>query len=158
MSEIVGASLTLIGSLLRKDHIQMEVDVPDNLPLLRCRSQQIQQVLINLITNARDSLNAKFPEATSKKTLRIHSHPQDREGKLWLRTTVEDSGAGIAESIANRVFDPFFTTKTRDEGTGLGLSISYGIIRDHGGHLTVESEPGQFTRFHIDLPAPEDLN
>ena len=158
ISDIVDVSLTLIGSLLRKDHIQIEVDVPDNLPLLRCRSQQIQQVLINLITNARDSLNTKFPEVTSKKTLRIHSQPQHREGRLWLRTTVEDSGTGIAKSIANRVFDPFFTTKTRDEGTGLGLSISYGIIRDHGGHLTVESEPGHFTRFHIDLPTAEDLN
>ncbi|MFC2095971.1 ATP-binding protein [Candidatus Bipolaricaulota bacterium] len=54
------------------------------------------------------------------------------------------------------MFDPFLTTKTRDEGTGLGLSISYGIVREHGGRLTVESEPGRLTRFHVDLPISED--
>jgi signal transduction histidine kinase len=115
-------------------------------------------VLINLVTNARDSLTARFPHADSEKRVRISSYPIHDEGQQWLRTTVEDFGMGIPDDVANRIFDPFFTTKTRDEGTGLGLSISYGIVRDHGGRLTVESEPGVSTRFHVDLPLQEDNN
>ncbi|MGB9005142.1 MAG: ATP-binding protein, partial [Candidatus Aminicenantales bacterium] len=69
-----------------------------------------------------------------------------------IRLTVEDQGVGIPADSVDRVFDPFFTTKPREQGTGLGLSISHGIVRDHGGEIKVESEPGRFTRMHIDLP------
>jgi nitrogen fixation/metabolism regulation signal transduction histidine kinase len=69
-----------------------------------------------------------------------------------IRLTVEDHGCGIPEAIRQRIFDPFFTTKPHDKGTGLGLSISHGIVKDHGGRLSVESEPGRWTRFHVDLP------
>jgi PAS domain S-box-containing protein len=156
MTDIVDASLSLIGSLLRKDFIQMEIDVPEDLPIVRCRSQQMQQVFINLVTNARDSLNTKYATASEDKRLRITSRVLQEGDKSWLRSTVEDSGYGIPEDVASRIFDPFFTTKARNEGTGLGLSISYGIVRDHSGRLTVESKPGQFTRFHVDLPLADD--
>jgi signal transduction histidine kinase len=69
-----------------------------------------------------------------------------------LRIIFEDNGAGIAREHLDRVFEPFFTTKDIGEGTGLGLSVTYGIIRDHGGEIRVESEQGRFTRFFIDLP------
>ena len=69
-----------------------------------------------------------------------------------VRLTVEDHGPGIPEGLRVRIFDPFFTTKPHDKGTGLGLSISHGIVKDHGGALSVESEVGQWTRFHVDLP------
>jgi len=65
---------------------------------------------------------------------------------------VEDHGGGIPEKIRQRIFDPFFTTKPRDKGTGLGLSISHGIVKDHGGALSVESKEGEWTRFHVSLP------
>ena len=69
-----------------------------------------------------------------------------------VRLTVEDHGLGIPEELRERIFDPFFTTKPRDKGTGLGLSISHGIVKDHGGEMSVESEVGQWTRFQVDLP------
>jgi signal transduction histidine kinase len=69
---------------------------------------------------------------------------------------VEDDGAGIAEEDLPRIFDPFFTTKGRGKGTGLGLSITYGIVREHDGEMQVESVPGAFTRFRVDLPAIAD--
>ena len=65
--------------------------------------------------------------------------------------TVEDHGIGIREEMKARIFDPFYTTKDRTKGTGLGLSISYGIIEDHSGNMSVESEIGEVTRFHVDL-------
>jgi two-component system, NtrC family, sensor kinase len=73
----------------------------------------------------------------------------------WVEVTVQDSGCGIAPDIANRIFDPFFTTKQVGKGTGLGLSISYGIIKEHGGTITVESSPGKGTCFTVRLPLAE---
>ena len=65
---------------------------------------------------------------------------------------VEDDGIGIAEEDLGSIFDPFFTTKGRGRGTGLGLSITYGIVQEHGGEIHVESQPGEFTRFRVELP------
>jgi signal transduction histidine kinase len=65
---------------------------------------------------------------------------------------VEDHGSGILDRDIGRIFDPFFTTKPRDRGTGLGLSVSHGIVRDHGGSLSVDSEPNAYTRFVVKLP------
>ena len=149
--DIIDASLTLVGALLRNDQITVRVDIPKNLPQVRCRSQQIQQVIVNLLTNAHDALNERFPEYDEDKIIRISAHPIAGDGKNWVRTTVEDHGPGVPEGIMQSIFDPFFTTKSREKGTGLGLSVSFGIIREHRGELTVESIPGEYTRFHVDL-------
>jgi PAS domain S-box-containing protein len=152
IADIVTASLSLVGAALRKDGIRIDVEVPVGLPTIKCRSQQIQQVLLNLLTNARDGLNARYPGHDEDKIVRLSAEEVDHDGHAWIRIAVEDHGAGIPPSIVERVFDPFFTTKPRDQGTGLGLSISYGIVRDHDGTLIVESEPNQRTRFLVELP------
>jgi signal transduction histidine kinase len=108
---------------------------------------------MNLLTNARDALNVRFPGHDERKRIEIRARSVAHDGSRWLRLTVEDGGTGIPRAIQDRIFDPFFTTKPRDQGTGLGLAISYGIIRDHRGTLTVESEEGAFTRLTIELPA-----
>ncbi len=151
LCDIVDSSLTLMRTVLRRDHITLHVDVPELLPKIKCRSQQIQQVFMNLLGNARDALNARFPDFHPDKQISVVARRFERDGESWVRATVEDHGVGIAPEIIDRVFDPFFTTKGRDSGTGLGLSISHGIIREHRGDLTVESEPGEPTRFHVDL-------
>ena len=107
---------------------------------------------MNLMTNARDALNQKFPEYSPDKIRRVTARTIDKNGRDFIRITVEDYGIGIAPEIRDKIFDPFFTTKPKDRGTGLGLSITYGIVRDHQGELIVESEPGRFTRIHVDLP------
>ena len=99
-----------------------------------------------------NSLNAKFLENCDDKQLRASSHLMHDTDGTWLRTTIEDCGMGIPDDVTPRIFDPFFTTKARNEGTGLGLSISYGIVRDHGGRLTMQSRTGCYTQFHVDLP------
>jgi PAS domain S-box-containing protein len=152
MTDIVKGATTLIQTIIRGDMIELEADVPDDLPELKCRSQQIQQVIMNLLTNARDALNERYKEYDENKIIRIHACTIEREGHSWIRTTVEDHGAGIPEKIRERIFDPFYTTKDRSKGTGLGLSISHGIVVDHHGELTVESVPNEYTRFQLDLP------
>jgi len=151
MSDIVYATLSLIGSVLRKDQIQLTVELSPDLPLLKCRSQQIQQVLLNLLTNARDALNERYPEYDENKILRVTVDALEQDGQPWIRTIVEDHGCGIPANIVERIFDPFFSTKAREKGTGLGLSISYGLVREHHGRLLVESEPNAYTRFIMEL-------
>ena len=107
---------------------------------------------MNLLTNARDALNEKYPGFHDNKQLAISAGVFEKEGQPWIRTSVEDRGTGIPPHVRERVFDPFFTTKPRDKGTGLGLSISLGIVKDHGGELSIESIQGEYTRFHVDLP------
>ena len=130
----------------------LEIDIPDDLPEIKCRSQQIQQVLMNLLTNARDALNERYPDYDPDKIMAVTVRSFERDGRNWLRTTVEDRGTGIHDKIRERLFDPFFTTKDRTKGTGLGLAISQGIFQDHCGELSLECERDRYTRFHLDLP------
>jgi len=161
LKDIMDSSLTLVGTLLRKDEIILEIGIPGGLPRVRCQKQQIQQVMINLITNSRDALNHRYPGKNEDKLLRISARPFEKEGVRWVRTTVEDHGIGIPEENLDKVFDPFFTTKSRDFssgkfGTGLGLAVSYGIIEEHRGEISVESGGDRYTRFHVDLPVNEE--
>jgi len=152
LRDILESSLSLTGSILRKGGIRIDTDVPEDLPHVRCRRRQIEQVVINLLTNARDALNQRYSGFHEDKSLCIAAREIEKDGTRWLRTTIEDRGPGIPGDIEDRIFDPFFTTKPRDRGTGLGLSVSYGIFKAHAGELWVESELGAYTRFHIDLP------
>ncbi len=152
LSDIVASVLSLIKTVMRHDQVILELAIPDDLPRIKCRSQQIQQVLMNLLTNARDALNERYPGHDPQKKLKVSAALIERRQRPYIRMTVEDAGPGIPAHIRNRIFDPFFTTKPKENGTGLGLSISYGILKDHNGELSVESEPGQYTRFHVDLP------
>jgi len=151
LTDIVEHTLSLLRAVLRRDQIALTVDIPDDLPPIHCRSQQLQQVLMNLLTNARDALNARYPAYDPDKTITITARRlAERDGVL--RLTVADRGVGIPPELQERIFDPFFTTKPRDHGTGLGLSISHGIVREHRGQLTFETLPGGGTQFHLDLP------
>lgn len=155
LTDIVEGTLSLVRTVMRHDQITLEVDVPEDLPPLMCRSQQLQQVIMNLLTNARDALNARYAGYHQDKLVRVSGEAFDRAGQTWLRVIVEDHGTGIPESVRDRIMEPFFTTKPRDLGTGLGLSISHGIVKDHQGLLVVETEPGEWTRFRVELPTEQ---
>ncbi|EQA53811.1 hybrid sensor histidine kinase/response regulator [Leptospira kmetyi] len=157
--EIVQKTVSLCDQLFKKDMIHIESDLPDSLPEIRCVPQQIQQVILNLLNNARDALNQKYPKFDSNKIIQLQAKRFDKEGKLWIQMIVEDRGIGIPPEEAKKIFSPFFTTKKVEKGTGLGLSVSTGIIKDHGGELYYESKENEYTRFFINLPVnPENKN
>ncbi len=152
ISDIINQTISLIRTVMRHDQIALEINVPEGLPNIKCRSQQIQQVLMNLITNARDALNQRYKGFDEDKKIILNCVMFNKDGRRWFKITIEDHGNGIPKEILDRVFDPFFTTKPREEGTGLGLSISHGIVKDHHGELYFETEPGVFTRAVLILP------
>ncbi|MCI0692852.1 PAS domain S-box protein [candidate division KSB1 bacterium] len=152
LADILDSSLHLIEHQLRKDGITLILEVSPDLPPLNCRSQQIQQVFINLLSNAHHALNEKYPGPHENKLLKIAAREQQRNGHQLIHVEFYDAGIGMAPEILPKIFDPFFTTKRQAEGTGLGLSISYGIIKEHQGEIFVESELGDHTAFVIELP------
>jgi PAS domain S-box-containing protein len=154
--DILSCSLALTESQLRKDGIHLEVDVAPDLPPIIAHAQEIQQVVLNLISNARYALNQKYPVPHPDKVFRIAGQVHREGDKAVMRLIFHDHGCGIPRDIQYKVMDPFFTTKPSGQGTGLGLSISHGIIEDHGGRLRIETEEEQFTMVTIDLPIAEE--
>lgn len=155
LSSILDASLHLMCKELEKDGITLVREVPDDLPLVLCRGQQMQQVFINLLSNARDALNQKYAGSHANKILRICGSVAERAGQQLVRAEFYDSGVGIARDVLPKIFEPFFTTKEASNGTGLGLSVSYGIVKDNCGEMYVESVLGEYTRFSVELPAAD---
>src|SRR5690606_16192230 len=151
LGAVVEATLSLIHAVLRRDHIRVVVAIEPELPQTRCRAQQIQQVVMNLVTSARDALKSRYPEYDERKKIEIAVERSDRPD--WLRISVRDWGPGIPPEVLPRIFDPFFTTKDRNEATGLGLAASHGIAVEHGGELPVETEPGGGPRVVLQPPA-----
>jgi predicted ATPase/signal transduction histidine kinase/tRNA A-37 threonylcarbamoyl transferase component Bud32 len=152
VAALIEDTLSLVRTVIRKDQIKLDVVVAEELPTLRCRTQQIQQIIMNLVTNARDALNERWKDFAEQKRIELRADAFEREGRSWVRISVEDRGGGIPAAIRGRIFEPFFTTKGSDQNTGLGLAVSQGIANDHGGELRVESEEGVGSCFHVELP------
>lgn len=152
IEDIIGQTISLINTIVNHDQIDLQVNIQPNTPDIYCISHQIQQVIMNLITNARDALNSKYESFDKDKKIILNCGEIKKNGKYYMQITIKDFGDGIPESVQSKIFDPFFTTKERDKGTGLGLAISYGIIKDHAGELTFESKQGQYTIFYLNLP------
>ncbi|HEV8376012.1 MAG TPA: ATP-binding protein [Candidatus Polarisedimenticolia bacterium] len=148
LKQVIEQALSLVREQLRLRDIQVSVDLGSENPVVMGPSIQLEQVFINLLTNARDAvLNSP------RKEIRI-------SGSVSLRSVeiaFADTGPGIPPGLELRIFDPFFTTKEVGKGTGLGLSITYGIIKELGGTISVVSPPNEGATFLIQLPlAPND--
>jgi len=138
---------------LQAKHIRVEFESAQGLPVIHADPDLLQQVFLNLYSNALHALSdGGLIRIGVKIADERDGRPSSENSARRLRIVFEDNGAGITREHLDRVFDPFFTTKDIGEGTGLGLSVIYGIIKDHGGEIRVESDYGQFTRFVIDLP------
>ena len=128
--------------------VRLHEEIDDNLPRINGNHQGLQQVFLNLVTNAIQAM----PQGGDL-TVRAYTEKNNK-----IRVQVEDTGTGISEDHLPHIFDPFFTTKDVGKGTGLGLSVSYGIIKKHGGRITVKSKPGEGTTFDVVLPVYSGTN
>jgi signal transduction histidine kinase len=145
LDDLIEKALALTAADLRIESVKVDRDMAPDLPSVWADGHQLQQVLVNLVTNAKQAM-AELPEADRRLKVTTRALGADR-----VRISVEDTGPGIPPEVLPTIFDPFVTTKG-SAGTGLGLSISYGIIREHGGHITADSRPGHGATFTIDLP------
>jgi len=152
LDQLVDNCLALVGHQLKKEGIVIETDIPEHLPKVFCSKQQMEQVLLNIFSNARFALNKKYKKADLKKKIVVSAMEIIHDQNPYLALTVTDYGTGIEHDIMERLFDPFFSTKPKGEGTGLGLSISHGLVQDNNGFLRVQSEFGKYTSLVIGLP------
>ena len=143
LNQTIQDTLAFSESNLGKSGIKVETVFEANLPAVVGDSNELQQVFLNIIVNARNAMpeGGVFTVSTST-----------RKDERSVRVCLSDTGVGIASDVVGKIFDPFFTTRKPGEGTGLGLSISYGIIKDHSGEIFVESAPGEGATFTILLP------
>ncbi len=145
LNAIIRRTVSIIDHKLKLANVELELQLDETLPNIKCDNSQIQQVIVNLVMNA--------SEAT---------HNQDH-GKVTVRTTVntnresirlevKDNGDGIPKEYLAKIYDPFFTTKGEGKGVGLGLAVVYGIVESHGGEIEVDTKVGEGTIFRVDLP------
>src|SRR5438309_3334935 len=147
VDEVIERSLLLVHEQFRLRGIEVELELcPDEL-LVVANPIQLEQVFINLLTNARDAL-----ADSKRKTIRIASSRDEER----IRIAFSDTGPGIAPDLQQRIFDPFFTTKEVGTGTGLGLSITYSILKEYGGEISVTSRPGKGATFLVELPFADE--
>lgn len=145
LNELIDGIIDLIGFDFKRNGVEIQREYAKDLGKVLVDPHQLQQVFVNIMTNARHAIE----DTGATGCLRVITE----RGRDMVRIIFEDDGPGIRAEALPRIFDPFFTTKGDGRGTGLGLSLSYGIIKEHGGAITVDSRLGQGTRFTIELPA-----
>ncbi|MBI5633894.1 MAG: PAS domain-containing protein [Nitrospirae bacterium] len=153
VQQVLSDTLALTETQLKKSGIDLRLEIDPHIPLIKGHAQQIQQVFLNIINNARYALIQKYPNSDPDKIFRITAGEAIIDGEPFVQIVFEDHGIGIPAHIVDKVMSPFYTTKPVGIGTGLGLSISHGIVVDHDGRLSVESEEGAYTRIIVALPA-----
>jgi C4-dicarboxylate-specific signal transduction histidine kinase len=148
ISQVIQSAVSLIQEQLRLRLIEVQLDLPEDEVVIIGNAIQLEQVFLNLLTNARDAIADRPCKLIS---ISCAVKPDVVEIR------VQDSGSGIAPEIEQRIFDPFFTTKEVGAGTGLGLSITYSIIQEHQGNILLESHEGEGARFLVQLPRVREL-
>ncbi|HEU4371331.1 MAG TPA: MASE4 domain-containing protein [Methylomirabilota bacterium] len=146
LNQVVAEAVELLAYELRTDSITVSLDLADDLPPLWADAHQLHQVLVNIVANAHQAMRSS--PAPREVSITTRSDPARQRVHLDLT----DNGPGIPPEIRAKIFEPFFTTKPAGQGTGLGLSLCRSIVEEHGGAITVESEPGRGTTFAITLP------
>jgi len=144
----------VLGHQLKVHQIQLKLDLDPELPCIMADHNRLEQIFINLVTNAADAMDKKGEELGDqewKRLLKIKSFSEDGQAVV----TVTDTGTGIPKDMIDKIFEPFFTTKEVGKGTGLGMSISYGIVKDYNGTIEIKSEVGKGTTFELRFPISE---
>ena len=144
LNSVVAMAVAITGNLIKQSTNNFKVEYAPNIPVTKGNAQQLEQVIINLLTNACQSLTNKTDE------IKIKTYSSRESNEVGV--VVKDSGSGIKEEDLKFIMDPFFTTKRDRGGTGLGLSVSYNIVKSHGGTLVLTSEPNKGTKAKVALP------
>ncbi len=148
INKVVEMAITITNNLIKKSTNNFSVEYGKNIPEIKGNMQQLEQVVINLITNACQSLNSLDD------SIKVSTYYNPERGKV--RIKVEDQGIGIKKSDLKYILNPFFTTKRNLGGSGLGLSVSHNIIESHGGKLLLKSEPGKGTMARVSFPLTDN--
>jgi len=149
INDVIAGSLSLVSYQIEKNNIQISTKLAPKLPLLMGNKQQLEQVVINFLLNARDAL-VSIDNGSIEVSTDLEEDPES--GVPVIAARVADNGQGIPQNIIKQIFHPFFTTKEKTCGTGLGLSVSLGIAQTHGGKIKVSSEVGRGSTFTLLIP------
>jgi signal transduction histidine kinase len=149
-----------VMQFMKKDinfpNVRFDLDLKPDLHEIMCIESRIEQVVVNLINNARYALVKKYGDnAHEDKKIVITTRDVEKNDKNYSQLSIRDFGTGIPKDIVSRIFEPFFTTKPKKEGTGLGLSICYQIVENHKGKIEINSEEDKYTEFVILIPRSE---
>jgi two-component system, NtrC family, sensor kinase len=146
LNQLIAKTLFLNANLLKLHSVEVEEDLAPDLPDLIGSEDRLQQVFMNLLSNAAEAIEA----GDGERVLRIETKHLPEKG--CVSVSFADTGVGIPRENLSELFEPFFSTKKKGKGVGLGLSVAYGIIQEHGGSIHVQSEEGKGTVFTIELP------
>jgi two-component system NtrC family sensor kinase len=153
ITQVIEDSISLVKHQCRKDGISLKTNYCTKSCQVLGNFTQLQQVILNLVSNARFALNERYPETSSDKQIEICCLVLIKDDcSQGVQISIKDMGTGIPQGILKRLFEPFFTTKPSGKGTGLGLSISYGIVQDHGGSIRVDSIMHKYTKMILEFP------
>ena len=161
--EVIDASLALLKPVLDRARVGVDVVIAGDPTMAEADPNQLEQVVVNLVTNATQAMESVRADAGDGRRLACKAEVvrtgspllegEERGDAIWVRISVSDAGVGMDAETLERVFEPFFTTKEEDQGTGLGLTVSQEIVVAHGGWIAVDSEPGRGTTFHVFIPS-----
>ncbi|MBT3265687.1 hypothetical protein HN371_00965 [Candidatus Poribacteria bacterium] len=149
VADAVDGAVQMVGAQLRAHGVLLEVGVAADLPPLTGDTFRLEQVLVNLVNNARDAVEERHRDAPEA-PMRVQLHAGLEDGAIVVE--IEDNGVGMEPEELERVFDPFYTTKAPNQGTGLGLAIAHGIVTQLGGRVETNSIKGEGTCMRVVLP------
>lgn len=151
VNSVIENTIQLIRTQYKNHNIELNLELEKNIGHILGNQFKLEQVILNMLSNAKDSVDEKFEknaDSKTRKSIKIKTYFR----KEKINIVIEDNGLGIPADEKEKIFDPFYTTKETDKGTGLGLSISYGIIKEMEGEISVESEIGKYANMRIILP------
>ena len=151
INEVVRSAVSMLESQFRSNGIRLVCELTENLLTVEANAFSLEEVVLNLMSNARDAMMDGNGQLAEDSILRLRTGATDGQSPL-VTVEVEDSGKGIDMDILEKVFDPFFTTKDPDKGTGLGLTVCKSILEEFGGQIDIQSQPGRGTTVSISLP------